>query len=158
MPNEPGPRPGPPVRGYIPGRTGRPPHPAWHDERATGWVVFIAFLLTPLGCWALLARTKVLGWTFAVVFAAYAVTEWILVPGWIFGWRFSGERLWLVLGLPVLTVVALIVGTGLENRDLGASRSTASVRRAAGMTLSTLYGIAVAIGVPLLAAALTMPD
>ena len=30
--------------------------------------LLIAFLLTPLACWALLARTKVLGWAFAAVF------------------------------------------------------------------------------------------
>jgi hypothetical protein len=53
--------------------------------------VMIAFLLAPLGCWALLARTKVLGWTFAVVFAAYAGTEWFLSSGWPLGF----ERRWL---------------------------------------------------------------
>jgi hypothetical protein len=46
------------------------------------WSIAIAFLLAPLGCWALLARTKILGWTFAFVFAAYAVTEWFLGLGW----------------------------------------------------------------------------
>jgi hypothetical protein len=30
------------------------------------WIIAIAFLLAPLGCWALLARTKILGWTFAL--------------------------------------------------------------------------------------------
>jgi hypothetical protein len=112
-----------------------------------GWIIVIAFLLAPLGCWALLARTKVLGWTFAIVLAAYAVTEWFLSAGWPLGFRFDGERLWLVLGLPVLTVVALIVGTQLENRDSGALRPRSSGRRSAGMVLSTLYGIAVVGGV-----------
>ncbi len=108
------------------------------------WIIAIAFLLTPLGCWALLARTKVLGWTFASVFAAYAVTEWFLSAGWPLGFRFDGVRLWLVLGLPVLTVVALIVGSQLENRDLGVPRMRSTGRVVAGTILSTLYGIAVA--------------
>jgi hypothetical protein len=80
----------------------------------TGWIVLIAFLLTPLGCWALLARTKVLGWTFAVVFAAYAVTEWTLAPGWMSGFRFGGVRMWLIPGLTAMSVVALVVGTHLD--------------------------------------------
>jgi hypothetical protein len=142
----------------IPGRTGRPPHLAWHNERVTGWGVVIAFLLTPLGCWALLARTKVLGWTFAVVFAAYAVTEWILAPGWMFGFRFSGERLWLVPGLAVMSVVALVVGTQLENRDLDVPRRHSTRRGTVGLIVSSLYGVAVAIAVLLLAVALTVPS
>jgi hypothetical protein len=112
----------------------------------TGWIVVIAFLILPLGCWALLARTRVLGWAFAIVFAAYAATEWFLAPGWPFGFRFGGVRLWLVLGLPVLTVVALIVGTQLENRDLGVPRMRSTGRGVAGTVLSTLYGMALAAG------------
>jgi hypothetical protein len=124
----------------------------------TGWIIAIAFLLAPLGCWALLARTKVLGWTFAFVFAAYAVTEWFLSSGWPLGFRFDGERLWLVLGLPVLTVVALIVGTQLENRDLGVPRMRTTGRNTAGITLSMLYGVAVAGGVLLTLIAIKVGD
>ena len=104
----------------------------------------IAFLLAPLGCWALLARTKVLGWTFALVFAAYAVTEFCLAPGWLFSDRLGGERLWLILGLPAMSVVALVVGTQLENRDLAVPRMRSTRRGSAGMILSSLYALGVA--------------
>ena len=122
------------------------------------WIIAIAFLLAPLGCWTLLARTKVLGWTFAFVFAAYAVTEWFLGLGWPFGFSFGGERLWLVLGLPVLTVVALIVGTQLENRDLDVPRMRTTGRNTAGIILSMLYGVAVAGGVLLILIAIHVAD
>ena len=117
----------------------------------TGWIIAIAFLLAPLGCWALLARTKVLGWTFALVFAAYAVTEWFLWDGWPLGFWFDGE----LLGLPVLTVVALIVGTRLENRDLGVPRMGSTGRAVAGVILSVLYGIVVAAAILLTVIAIT---
>lgn len=122
------------------------------------WIIPIAFLLTPLACWALLARTKILGWTFAIVFAAYAATEWFLAPGWPFGFRFSGERLWLMLGLPVLTVVALVAGTQLENRDLDVPRMRATGRNMAGIYLTMLYGIAVTGGVLLTLVAIHAGD
>ncbi len=109
-----------------------------------GWIITIAFLLAPLGCWALLARTKVLGWTFASVFAAYAVTEFCLAPGWLFSDRLGGERLWLMLGLSVMSVVALAVGTHLENRDLAVPRMRSTPRGSAGMILSSLYALGVA--------------
>ena len=109
-----------------------------------GWILLIAFFLTPLTCWTLLARTRVLGWTFAMVFAAYAVTEVFLIPGWLFGDRFGGERLWLILGLPVMSVVALAVGTHLENRDLDVPRMRSTRRGSASMILSSLYALAVA--------------
>jgi hypothetical protein len=121
----------------------------------SAWIIAVAFLLAPLGCWALLARTKVLGWTFVIVLAAYAATEWFLASGWPSGFRFDGERLWLVLGLPVLTVVALIVGTQLENRDLGVPRMRSTGRAVAGVILSMLYGIAVAAAVLLTVIAIT---
>jgi len=104
----------------------------------------IAFLLAPLGCWALLARTKILGWTFAFVFAAYAVTEFCLAPGWLFSDRLGGERLWLMLGLSVMSVVALAVGTHLENRDLAVPRMRSTRRGSAGLILSSLYALGVA--------------
>ena len=81
------------------------------------WIVVIAFLLTPLACWVLLARTKVLGWAFAAVFAAYAVAEGGQMTG---GWPFRGEPAWMLIGLPVLTVVALAVGTALEEHEIKA--------------------------------------
>jgi hypothetical protein len=112
----------------------------------TGWIVLIGFLLAPLGCWALLARTKVLGWTFAVVLAAYAVTEWTLAPGWMFGFRFGGVRLWLIPGLTAMSVVALVVGTQLENRDLGVPRMHSTRRGTAGLIVSSLYAAVVAVG------------
>jgi hypothetical protein len=110
----------------------------------TGWIVVIAFLLTPLACWALLARTKILGWTFAAVFAAYAVTEFCLAPGWLFSDRLGGERLWLILGLPAMSVVALVAGTQLENRDLAVPRMRSTRRGSAGVILSSLYALGVA--------------
>jgi hypothetical protein len=102
----------------------------------TGWAVLIAFLLTPLACWALLARTKVLGWAFAIVFAAYAVTEGGLMAG---GWPFRDEPSWLLAGLPVMSVVALAAGTLMERREV-----------AVGLFVSAFYGLAVTGGAVLL--------
>jgi hypothetical protein len=106
--------------------------------------MLIAFLLAPLGCWALLARTKVLGWTFAIVLAACAITQYFLVQGWLFSDRLGNGRLGLILGLSAMAVVALAVGTHLENRDLRVPRMRSTQRGSAGMILSSLYAVAVA--------------
>jgi hypothetical protein len=106
----------------------------------TGWIVLIAFLLTPLACWALLARTKVLGWTFAIVFAAYAVAEGSQLQG---AWPFRAEPPWLLLGLPLLTVVALVAGVILENREFGPSDPGRGVRGQVGALMASFYSIAV---------------
>ena len=105
----------------------------------------IAFLLTPLACWALLARTKVLGWAFAVVFAAYAVAEGGQMAG---GWPFRGEPAWMLVGLPVLTVVALAVGTALEEHEIkaGVPGLRMGARSATGAVMSVLYGAGVLLG------------
>jgi hypothetical protein len=111
----------------------------------TGWIVVIAFLLTPLACWALLARTKVLGWAFAAVFAAYAVAEGGQMTG---GWPFRGEPTWMLIGLPVLTVVALAVGTALEEHEIkaGVPGLRMGARNATGAVMSVLYGAGVLLG------------
>jgi hypothetical protein len=108
----------------------------------TGWIVLIAFLLTPLACWALLARTRVLGWTFAVAFGAYAVTEGYQMTG---GWPFRGEPVWLLAGLPVLTLVGLVVGTCLEEHEikLGVPGLSAHVRYVTGVLLALVYSAVV---------------
>ncbi|MGD0242822.1 MAG: hypothetical protein ABSB59_21160 [Streptosporangiaceae bacterium] len=107
-----------------------------------GWIVLTAFLLSPLACWVLLARTKVLGWTFAAVFAAYAVAEGSQLQG---AWPFRDEPLGMLFVLPVMTVVALILGTLLENRELGATAADTGrgVRGQVGVLLASFYGIAV---------------
>jgi len=111
----------------------------------TGWIVVTAFLLTPLACWALLARTKVLGWAFAAVFAAYAVAEGGQMTG---GWPFRGEPAWMLIGLPVLTVVALAVGTALEEHEIkaGVPGLRMGARSATGAVMSVLYGAGVLLG------------
>ena len=105
----------------------------------------IAFLLTPLACWALLARTKVLGWAFGTVFAAYAVAEGGQMMG---GWPFRGEPAWLLIGLPVLTVVALVTGTALEEHEIksGGPGLRRGARYAIGAAMSVLYSAAVLLG------------
>jgi hypothetical protein len=112
----------------------------------------IAFLLAPLACWALLARTKVLGWTFAIVFAAYAATEGSLMAG---GWPFRDESAWLLVGLPVMSVVALAAGTIMERRDVAASDPGWGARGAVGLFVSTFYGLAVIGGAVVLLGMLT---
>jgi hypothetical protein len=109
------------------------------------WIVVIAFLLTPLACWALLARTKVLGWAFAAVFAAYAVAEGGQMTG---GWPFRGEPAWMLIGLPVMTVVALVAGTALEEHEVksGVPGLRRSARYATGAAMSVLYSAAVLLG------------
>jgi hypothetical protein len=111
----------------------------------TGWIVVIAFLLTPLACWALLARTKVLGWAFAAVLAAYAVAEGGQMTG---GWPFRGEPAWMLIGLPVLTVVALVTGTALEEHEIksGVPGLRRGARYATGAAMSVLYSAAVLLG------------
>jgi hypothetical protein len=118
----------------------------------TGWAVLIAFLLAPLACWALLARTKVLGWAFAIVFAAYAVTEGGLMAG---GWPFRDEPAWLLAGLPVMSVVALAAGTLMERHEVSASEPGWGARGAVGLFVSTFYGLAVIGGAAILLGMLT---
>jgi len=118
----------------------------------TGWAVLIAFLLAPLACWALLARTKVLGWAFAIVFAAYAVTEGALMAG---GWPFRDEPAWLLAGLPVMSVVALAAGTLMERREVAAADPGWGARGAVGLFVSTFYGLAIVGGAAILLGMLT---
>ncbi len=106
----------------------------------TGWMVLIAFLLAPLACWALLARTRVLGWTFVIVFAAYAVTEGGLMAG---AWPFRDEPGWLLVGLPVMSVFALVAGAVLEARELSAADPEWGIRGVTGLLVSSFYGLAV---------------
>lgn len=108
----------------------------------TGWAVLIAFLLAPLACWALLARTKVLGWTFAIAFGAYAVTEGYQMTG---GWPFRGEPAWLLAGLPVLSLVGLVAGACLEKHEikLGVPGLSAHARYATGVLLALVYSAVV---------------
>jgi hypothetical protein len=49
-----------------------------------------------------------------------------------------------MLGLSVMSVVALAVGTHLENRDLAIPRMRSTPRGSAGMILSSLYALGVA--------------
>jgi RsiW-degrading membrane proteinase PrsW (M82 family) len=114
----------------------------------TGWAVLIAFLLAPLACWALLARTKVLGWAFASVFAAYAVTEGVLMAG---GWPLRYEPIWVLAGLPLLTLIALVTGTCLEEHEikLGVPGLGSRVRFATGVLLALVYS-AVVLGTAVL--------
>jgi hypothetical protein len=104
----------------------------------TGWIVLIAFLLTPLACWALLARTKVLGWTFAAVFVAYGVAEGYQMAG---GWPFRGEPAWMLVGLPMLTIAALVTGACLEEHEVksGVPELESRARYATGVLLALVY-------------------
>jgi hypothetical protein len=114
----------------------------------SGWIVPSAFALTPLALWALLARTRVLGWTFAVVFGAYAITELAQLGG---GWPFRGEPGWMLVGLPVLTIVALVMGACLEEHEvkLGVPGVNSRGRYATGVLLSLIYS-AMVLGVALM--------
>jgi hypothetical protein len=105
----------------------------------TGWIVPIPFLLTPLACWALLARTKVLGWAFAAVFMAYAVAEGYQLAG---GWPFRGESASMLIGLPMLTLVALVTGACLEEHEVkaGVPGLSSRGRYATGVLMSLVYG------------------
>ena len=105
----------------------------------------IAFLLTPLACWALLARTKVLGWAFAAVFASYAVAEGGQLTG---GWPFRGEPAWLLIGLPVMTVVALAAGAALEEHEIKSGDPALRMggRCATGAVMSVFYSAGVLFG------------
>lgn len=105
----------------------------------------IAFLLTPLACWALLARTKVLGWAFAAVFVAYAAAEGYQLAG---GWPFRGEPGWMLIGLPVLTVVTLVTGACLEEHEVksGVPGLNSRGRYATGVLLALVYSAAVLLG------------
>ena len=98
----------------------------------------IAFLLTPLACWALLARTKALGWAFAAVFLAYAAAEGYQLAG---GWPFHGEPGWMLVGLPVLTIVALVTGACLEEHEVksGVPGLDSRGRYATGVLLAMVY-------------------
>jgi hypothetical protein len=111
----------------------------------SGWIVPSAFALTPLALWALLARTKVLGWAFAVVFGAYSITELAQLAG---GWPFRVEPGWMLVGLPVLTIVALVTGACLEEHEvrLGVPGVDSRARYATGVLLSLIYS-AMVLGV-----------
>ncbi len=122
----------------------------------TGWIVLTAFLLSPLACWTLLARTKVLGWAFAAVFAAYAVAEGSQLLG---GWPFRDEPAWFIIALPALSVAALAAGTVMETRELGPSDPGRGVRGQVGILMASLYGIAVVGGAIVIIATLaSMPS
>jgi hypothetical protein len=103
-----------------------------------GLVVVSSFFAAPLICWALLARTKIFGWTFAAVFAAGAATEGMLAAGW----RFAGERLMLLGVLAVAALIALVAGVAIEARQPGVPRLGSSIRGRAGAVLSVCYGLA----------------
>ena len=104
----------------------------------SGWTLLTAFLLTPLACWALLARTKILGWAFAAVFVAYAVVEGDQLAG---GWPFRGEQPWMLLVLPVLSIVGLVTGACLEEHEvkLGVPGTDEHGRYATGVLLALVY-------------------
>lgn len=80
------------------------------------------------------------------MFAAYAVTEGILAPNW----RFGSFRVWLLPGLAVASVVALVAGTVLEKRELGGAERRRTGRSIAGVLLASLYSVVVIGGVLLL--------
>lgn len=62
----------------------------------------------------------------------------------------------MVPGLAVMSVVALMVGTRLENRDLGIPRMRSTRRTSAGKIVSGLYGVVVALGVLIFAIAFAL--
>jgi hypothetical protein len=100
-------------------------------------IVLTAFVVGPLACWALLARTKVLGWAFAGVLAGCAATEAMVAAGWVF----SGEKAALLAGLTVVTAVVLVAGVRVESRELDVIGRW-SARGKAGIGLSVLwYGL-----------------
>src|SRR5690242_2165964 len=99
--------------------------------------------VTPLACWALLARTRVLGWAFATVLAGCAATEGMVAAGWIF----SREKATLVTVLILLTAVVLVVGGVVESREPGVS-GRRNKRGWVGVGLSVLfYGLCGLAGV-----------
>jgi hypothetical protein len=114
-------------------------------------IVLTAFTGTPLACWALLARTKVLGWAFAGVLAGIAATEGMVLAGWLF----SGEEGALLALLTVVTAAVLIAGGAVESREAGV-RQRWSIRGRMGIGLAILfYGLC---GLAGLGYALIAPD
>jgi hypothetical protein len=97
-------------------------------------IVLTVFLVSPLACWALLARTKVLGWTFAGVLAGCAATEGVVAAGWIF----RGEKVTLVTVLTVVTAAVLIAGGSVESREPDVPRRW-GLRGQVGIGLAILF-------------------
>jgi hypothetical protein len=105
----------------------------------TIWTVFV---VSPLACWALLARTKVLGWAFASVLAGCAATEGMVIAGWIF----SREKGALLTLLTVVTAAVLIAGGAVESREPGVPQRW-SARGRVGIVLSVIfYGLCLLAG------------
>lgn len=106
-------------------------------------IVLTVFLVSPLACWALLARTKVLGWAFAGALAGCAATEGMVLAGWVF----SGEKGTLLALLTVVTAAVLIAGGTVESREAGVLGRW-SIRGRVGIGLAVLfYGLCGLAGV-----------
>lgn len=106
-------------------------------------IVLTVFIAGPLACWALLARTKVLGWAFAGVLAGCAVTVAMVMAGWVF----SGEKGTLVALLTALTAAVLVAGGTMESREPDVPRHW-GMRGRVGIGLAVLfYGLCGLAGV-----------
>jgi hypothetical protein len=64
------------------------------------------------------------------------------------GWPFRGEPAWMLIGLPVMTVVALAAGAALEELEIksGVPALRMGARCAMGAAMSVLYGAGVLLG------------
>lgn len=109
-----------------------------------GWTL----VALPLACWALVARTRWVGWIVAVVLAACVAGEIGLATRWIH----IEERNTLLIAFFPMTVLAIVVGIVAEQRSAGVHRLRAAGGRVAfGVTLSTIYAAFGIVIVPLAA-------
>jgi hypothetical protein len=99
-------------------------------------LVLLANTVGPVLCWALIARTRVIGWTVLAVLAAGAVFEWLLLEDVIFWYQ---EKFALLTLLGVGMAVALAAGFLAE---AGRARRRPGIRFWAGLALAVPYALA----------------
>jgi hypothetical protein len=88
----------------------------------------------PLVCWTLLSRSAGSGERVGAVLAGCALAEIAAAKEWLF----PEARITLITAISVLTMAILVWGAVREHRR-DAARAGPSVRRAAGLTLTSVY-------------------
>src|SRR5258708_32567328 len=97
-----------------------------------GW----ALVALPSACWALIARTRRVGWIVAMVLATCVAGEIGLATRWIH----IEERTSLLIAFFPMTALAIVVGIVAEQRSAGVHRLRAAGGRVAfRLTRSTIY-------------------
>jgi hypothetical protein len=95
----------------------------------------IGYFAVPLLCWSLLARTRAVGWIWAVQFAALGVIAGSMASGWASGEQDRGQAGTVLK----VTVVLLLAGVVIESRRPGVDALKMSARNRAGKWLSLIY-------------------